>query len=128
MFIRFAVDRIDPVSQKRRGIFHAVRELRDNGELQNHELEKMNEIMEWFASNLKKPDKFNRSHRKNASDKAISWFRDSAKEHSGRIYEIVSVLKNHGINVTVIKSSKVGFIVYKDEYQICAEPFSDTNT
>jgi hypothetical protein len=127
MYIRFVIEKVDPDSQKRMGIFHAIRELRDNGELESHELDKMNEIMGWFSDNLERPDKFNRSNRKKATGKGISWFKDTAKEHINRMYEIVSVLKSHGINVSIKKSARLGFVVFEDNFQICAEPFSDTN-
>jgi hypothetical protein len=86
----------------------------------------MNSIMDWFADNLEKPDKFNRSKRNSAQDKAISWYKDTAIEHINKMHEIKDVLKAHGISVNILKTKKPGYIIYEDKYQICAEPFKET--
>jgi hypothetical protein len=33
--------------------------------------------------------------------------------------------QQHGISVRMLKASRVGYIVYEDEFQIVAEPFAD---
>ena len=58
--------------------------------------------------------------------KAISWFKESAKEHIQNIREIAVILENHGISVSMITTDRPGYIVYEDEYQITAEPFVET--
>ena len=57
--------------------------------------------------------------------RAISWFRDSAREHIAWIRGLVAILENHGVAVQMLKSNHVGYIVYEDEYQVVAEPFAD---
>jgi hypothetical protein len=57
-------------------------------------------------------------------NKAISWFKDSAKEHIARARSLARILENHGVSVTTIKTRRVGYVVYEDEYQITAEPFA----
>lgn len=85
-------------------------------------------IVEWFGEHLKKPTRFTASkppfYRK--KNKAISWFKDSAHEHLARIRELIAILEHHGISVRMLKSNRVGYIVYEDEFQIVAEPFADT--
>jgi hypothetical protein len=56
-------------------------------------------------------------------NKAISWFRHSADEHLNHVRELVAILQNHGIIVQLLKTDRVGYVVYEDEYQIVAEPF-----
>ena len=37
------------------------------------------------------------------------------------------ILKNNNVLTRMIKSPKVGYVVYEDEHQIVAEPFADMN-
>ena len=38
---------------------------------------------------------------------------------------MVVILQSHGINVSILKTERVGYVVYEDEFQIVAEPFTD---
>jgi hypothetical protein len=40
--------------------------------------------------------------------------------------EMVAVLKNHEVPVHIIKSTRPGYVVYEDEFQVVSEPFHDT--
>jgi protoheme ferro-lyase len=87
----------------------------------------LDELRQWFNTHLEKPTRFTAAkppHYRKRS-KAISWFKDSAHEHIARVREIVAILENHGVPVRMIKADRVGYIVYEDEHQIVAEPFSD---
>ena len=126
MYIRFIVQYKDEDSGRRMGIFQALAELRDQGELYNYELDQMKEIHDWFDKNLNKPDHFNRSNRPNTKNKAISWFKDSAISHILKMREIVSILESHNLSVEVIKTESPGYVVYEDEFQVTAEAFRDT--
>lgn len=130
MYLRFVVAEIHRDSGKELGVFHAVRYLREDGELAPHEEEQHDQILKWFSDNLKKPPKFTASkppfYRKKS--KAISWFKDTAHEHIDRIRSLVEILRNHGIAVQMLKTERVGYVVYEDEYQIVAEPFTGEET
>lgn len=84
-------------------------------------------MRDWFDENLKKPDRFTASkppfYRKQS--KAISWFKDTAKDHIERIRQMIEILERHGIVIHTYRAERVGYIVYEDEFQIVAEPFSD---
>jgi hypothetical protein len=84
--------------------------------------------LDWFKANLTIPDKFTNSnppyYRKKR--KAISWFKDTATEHIGKIRQIITILENHNIHAQMIQTDKPGYIVYEDGHQIVAEPFSDS--
>ncbi|MHB8882634.1 MAG: hypothetical protein ACYC69_14145 [Thermodesulfovibrionales bacterium] len=121
MFIRFIVNEKHVKSTSRLGIFHAIRYLRDDGELTDDELREMDQVMEWFADHMEAPDRLSRT-------KAISWFKDSPKEHISNIRKIVAVLRTHDIEVEMVRTDKPGYLVYEDDYQIFAEPFSETLT
>lgn len=127
MYIRFVIADIDEESERLLGLFHAVRNLRDEGRLHADEEEQHDRIREWFDENLQRPTRFNASSRRffERRDRGLSWFKDSAQEHIERICGLVAILQNHGVPVQMLQSRYVGYVVYEDEYQIVAEPFAD---
>lgn len=126
MYIRFAVHLKDEDSGKRQGVFQALVEVRKAGLLYGYEVERVKEVHEWFNNNLNKPSSFNRSSKPHAVNKAISWYKDSAKEHIALMRELASILEGHGIEVIMLQTERPGYIVYEDEHQITAEPFPET--
>jgi len=127
MYLRFVVADIDEVSGRELGVFHAVRNLRQVGNLYAYEEEHHDSVRQWFNENLERPTRFTASkppfYRKQS--KALSWFKDSAHEHIARVRELVAILQNHGVPVRMLKTDRVGYVVYEDEYQVVAEPFAD---
>jgi len=125
MYLRFVVSDIDEDSGRELGVLHAVGNLRRDGKLQPHEEKQHDLIRQWFNEHLERPTRFTASkppyYRK--SSKAISWFKDDASEHITRVRQLVKILHHHGISVQMLKTDRVGYIVYEDEYQIVAEPF-----
>jgi hypothetical protein len=128
MYVRFVVADIDEDSGLELGVFHAVRNLRDDQRLEVHEEEQHDAVIQWFDGHLVRPRRFTASkppfYRKKS--KAISWFKDTAHEHLGRVRELVLILERHDISVQMLKANRVGYIVYEDDFQIVAEPFADT--
>ena len=89
------------------------------------------ENLTWFEKNLATPTRFNRSKSKGfyrRQTRGIAWFRDTATEHLARMHQIKAVLERQGHSVMVVSETRVGYVVYDDEFQIVAEPFSDTQT
>ena len=50
-------------------------------------------------------------------------FRDTAQEHIARIREMVAILESHGVSVRMLKTDRVGYVVYEDEHQVVASHF-----
>src|SRR6185437_14246632 len=100
--------------------------LRDKGKLHDYEEAHLKLIGQWFDEHLGKPNRLTASkppfYRK--PKRAISWFKDSAHEHLSRIRDIIAILHNHQVAVRMLKTDRVGYVVYEDEYQIVAEPFT----
>lgn len=126
MFLRFIVHEIDEDSGRRQGLFQRLVDIRERDELYGYELDRVKEIHEWFNANLKKPSTFSRSSKPHALNKAISWFKDSADVHIFYMRELAAILENHGVRIEAIRTERPGYIVYEDEHQITAEPFSDS--
>jgi hypothetical protein len=86
-YLRFVVAEIHENSAKELGVFHAVLRLREEGKLLSHEEELHDVTRQWFSENLEKPTRFTASkppfYRR--PNKAISWFKDSARDHLAHI-------------------------------------------
>jgi len=102
--------------------------LRDEGALLPHDLLAYEEIYEWFKKNLKKPRSFTRSSKPHAKKVSLSWLKDTATEHIAKMYAVVQLLESHGVGVDVIRTHRLGYVVYDDQYQVAAEPFGETVT
>ena len=101
------------------------RELAESWKTQPTREEQHDLIRKWFNNNLEKPTRFTASkppyYRKKS--KAISWFKHTAHDHLDRVRVLVAILHDHGVSVRMIKTQRVGYVVYEDKYQIVAEPF-----
>ena len=128
MYIRFVIAARGSNSLAPIGIFHAIGKLRDRGDLSPEDEARVRELTAWFNNNLERPARLRRNRKTHRKNKAISWFRDSAAEHISRIREYMSILQKHGILVRMVSTEHPGYIVYQDDYQVTAEPFSDTDT
>lgn len=128
MFVRFVTTELDEESHKELGVFHAAGKLRDRGLLWQAEEALFQEIRDWFNINLEKPKRFTCAkppyYRRRQN--GISWFKDSAGEHIGKMREMVALLKHHDVPVQMIKTTRPGYVVHEDEFQIVAVPFADS--
>lgn len=127
-YIRFVVGIRDERSGHRKGIFAALGALRKHPDLTDIDYAQYRVLADWFNDNLEHPHRFSRSSRPHAKAKALSWFKDTAEEFVSKSREISELLNRYGIEVTMIKSTRPGYIVYESPTQIVAEPFSDTVT
>lgn len=128
MYIRFVIPANDEESGRRHGLFQALDELEESGTLLPHERSRWTETYAWFVEHLQEPLRLSRSSKYHAKKVALSWFKDTAKQHISRMYELVQILEAHGVLVDVIRTERPGYIVYEDPCQVAAEPFSDTPT
>ena len=83
MFVRFAIVQKDRESLRGLGVFQVAAQLRDGGDLYEHDRNQLSVLLGWFDINLKKPDCLTASkppyYRK--QQRAISCFKDSANKH-----------------------------------------------
>lgn len=129
MYIRFITGEIHEDSRFELGVFQAAYRLRRKGHLPNYEETRLTALLDWFSTHLEKPAKFTTSkppyYRK--QNRAICWLKDSATQHILQLREIVSILERHDIHTEMIQTDRPGYVVYEDEFQIVAEPFSDAD-
>jgi len=102
------------------GIITEARILRDKGELQQHEADLLEDIYEWFNEHLPCPP-FSTAKWPKA---AVTWFKDEADKPINKMWELVSLLEQHGLPVRMLYSKTPGKILYEDEYQVVVEEWN----
>jgi len=124
VYLRFVIPELNEDSGRELGVFHAVGNLREQGKLSQHEEDEHDPIRAWFSANLERRFTTSKPPLYRKKNKAISWFKDSAQQHLAKVRALVAILENHDVPVRMVKSNRVGYIVYEDEFQVIAEPFS----
>lgn len=128
-FLRFVVTDRHPDSGVSDGVFRAAYRLAESSDVAAGDREALRENLAWFEKNLRTPCRFNRSASKGwyrRRTRGIAWFRDSARECIARMYELSACLERNGYHVRQIREGRIGYVVYEDDLQVVAEPFSDT--
>jgi hypothetical protein len=117
MFIRFVVGLDDENHRSLTGLITEARLLRDRGRLDQLQVSWLEETYAWLNANVPVPPfKSNKWPRD-----AVTWFKDDAGEPIKRMWEIASLLKQHGIPVRMLRSANPGKLLYEDSCQILVE-------
>jgi hypothetical protein len=130
-YLRFVVSDRHPDTGAAAGVFTVAYALRDADETSKTDRAALEGLLGWFLKNLPIPTRFNSSASKGyyrRQTKGIAWFRDDALEHISRMHELKRILESNGYGVHLVRESRIGYIVYKDDAQVIAEPFADTRT
>lgn len=120
MFIRFVTSEVDPRSQVSAGLFCAAAHLRWAEDLPQYEFDALTELRDWFDSELESP--FHHLPRGRSYERAICWFKPTAREHLARAWELVTILERNDVLIWTIKSQTTGQVYYEDEAQVFAVP------
>lgn len=131
MYLRFVYAKPVYGMHSREGFFQAAAELANDPLADGFSVTRINMLRAWFCDHLELPERFSKSSSKGYSHretKGLSWFKATASEHITKAFELKSVLEENGYGIEVIKEDRVGYIVYEDDHQVVAEPFSDTST
>jgi hypothetical protein len=123
MFIRFVSGEIDDRSHVTAGLFCAASQLRRSGGLPDYEFEALTEMKDWFAVHMASP--FDQLPRDRRYERAICWFKPTAREHLERAWELVAILERNNVLIWTIKSRRTGYVHYEDEVQVFARPYVD---
>jgi hypothetical protein len=121
MFLRFVVGTDTDNAAWLNGVITEARILDDQGELYTHESELLKEVFDWLNNHLPCPPFQSKRRSGEWTRDAVSWFRAEAQEPIRRLWDIVAILKEHGVPVRLVTTDKPGKIVYQDRYQIVAE-------
>jgi hypothetical protein len=123
MYIRFIV--LAPKPRRPFGLFRAETFLLDDPTLPDWLRRPIDEQFRWFNKNLRRP--YNAvSRRRRIHVTAVCWFRPEAQAHIARARDLAWLIAKAGHPTAMIKTHRVGQIVYRDEAQIVAKPDRDT--
>ncbi len=129
MYLRFVQLNVVEGMKARSGIFSAAYELRNARNVDPHTHKQLEDLLAWFRQNLAIPSRFTRSSSKGADRPSVtyglSWYKPSAKVHLDKSYELSALLQQNGYFIEIIKTTRLGYVLYEDEHQIVAEPFAD---
>jgi hypothetical protein len=121
MFVRFVVG-IDAENPSwLTGVIAEARILREDGALYRYESELLEQVFDWLNEHLPCPPFQAKLRSGEWTADAVCWFRPEAKAPLGRIWDIVAILREHGLPVRLVMTETPGKIVYADEYQVVAE-------
>ena len=98
------------------GIFSAAGELRDDDRIEPWFAEPLRETLQWFNTNLKVPNA------EQVKKRCLFWFDCNSPDVLGAVWDLVTVLRQHDIDVASTKCVDPGKIVYRDRHQIAAIP------
>lgn len=117
MFVRFVVGADTDHHKALTGVINAACDLRDDGKLSVSEKKWLAEVGSWFDAHLPAPP----FKKRDWPDRAVAWFKDDARESIGHIWDLVALLREHGVAVRMLKSKSPGRILYEDEYQVIVD-------
>jgi hypothetical protein len=123
MFIRFISGEIDADSHVPAGLFCAAFDLLCCDGLPEYEFEALCEVKEWFDRYLASP--FHYLDYNARYERAICWFKSTAREHLAHAWEMVDILERNDIMIWTIRSPRVGYVHYEDDVQVFAQPYGD---
>jgi hypothetical protein len=121
MYLRFVEGAETQDARWLTGVITAARVLRDESRLEPYQVDIVEETYAWLNEHIPCPPFQNNLATGKWSDDAVAWFLPAATEAIRRMWDLVTVLKDHGISVRVLRSASPGLIVYRDEFQVVAE-------
>lgn len=119
-YIRLIVPRLDRDSRRESGLFGPAYDLLEGQCLPRHDHERLEELVMWFEQHLPPPD------RSRLRPRAIFWFRSRAETMIKQFWKLAGVLRELDHEVRLLKTSRPGYVLYEDDYQVGAIPFHDT--
>ena len=128
-YLRIVVDEKLALNGAREGFFRKAYELRRNGTMSVDQHRKLDRYLNFLDDHIDVPSKFSKSTSKAAEyreTKGICWFKTSANAEVEVALALARLLDDLGIASTVLRTNRIGYVVFEDEVQIVAEPFSDT--
>lgn len=126
MFIRFVTDHLDEDTGIPSGVFTVAYEILDGSDIDDYYRTEVRKTLDWFVSNLPVPARLKRSGKLNQPGRGICWFKSEATECIANIRYLVHLVREQDIIVREVMTDTPGYMLYEDDFQIVAEPFSST--
>ena len=120
MFVRFVVGSDGQHHKELTGLLTEARLLRDRGELTAEEDIRLAGLYEWFNEHVSVPPFSTGDFPRDA----VSWFKDDAGEPVTMMWDVVTVLREHDVEVRLLRSSNPGRVLYEDRVQVLVEEWN----
>ena len=88
--------------------------------LTEEEDSRLEALYEWFADHVPVPP-FSSGR---LPRDAVAWFRADAVEPIAKMWDIVALLREHGVDVRLLRSANPGRVVYDDRMQVLVEEWN----
>lgn len=124
--MRFVTDQLDPETEQPMGIFGAAYQLLDDERTPDYSRTEIRTTLSWFKTNLPIPARFARSRRPHRKDNGVCWFKTNATECMRHVRYLVSLVSEQDVMVRELQTDNPGYIIYEDDSQVVAQPFSST--
>lgn len=124
--IRFVTEWRHAPYGHRTGVLRAGYRLWRGNSLPEAERYELRTLLNWFNENLATPDRLATSRQAHGRETALSWIRASASQHVMRLRRMASIVGDAGVAVDELHTTRPGYVVYRDAYQVVALPFADT--
>jgi hypothetical protein len=131
MYLRFVYNNSVYGTHSRKGFSQAAAQLASDPSADVLSVSRVDELREWFGEHLELPERFLKTNSKGSyrrKTKRLRWFKPTATEHITKAFELKSVLEENGSGIDIPRESRIGYVVYEDDHQVVAAPFSDTAT
>lgn len=124
MFLRFVGTDLDLRTGQSTGLMTLAYALRDSGDLNIADTDQLHAHLGWIQRNVPVPTRFAR--RRNPYHKethGVSWAKATAVEFVRHMHAIADILGRYDTGVDIVRTSRPGYVVYEDDWQVVAEPF-----
>ena len=122
--LRFIVPERDDRTGQPTGLIALAYALLRSDQLGGHDAANLQGQLTWIESNLPVPRRFARKH--NVSHRhthGLSWIKSDARAAVQCLYAIANIVRQHGHAVEILQTSRPGYVVHEDRWQVVAEPF-----
>lgn len=124
MYVRFVTGLRDYHSHQQMGVIRAAWYVED--QMGYADWAHLEWLVCWLNRNLRVPHRFSRSRKRHAQKKAICWFKDAAERPLRKVRQIAAILERYDVSTQMLTTTRPGYIVYEDDFQVAAIPFRDT--
>lgn len=127
-YLRFVGTVPNPGLASRRGFLQIAGDVARASDTPEALATEIDTLRGWFGTYLAVPPRFKASAAKGwrNNQPGISWFKSTAELHLSKAMELKALLDDLDRPITVLRERRIGYIVWEDDHQAVAEPFSDT--
>jgi hypothetical protein len=118
-FLRFVAGGDGDDHRQLTGVLTEARFLRDAGALSFAEHDLLTQSYDWFNDHLPVPP-FSRSRWRRD---VVCWFKGDATASISRMWDVVAILRAHGVPTRLLRSDHPGKVVYEDCFQVVVDEF-----